>query len=296
MMLGKIIKGVSGFYYVHTAEGEIYACRARGIFRERGIKPLVGDDVEFCVTDEAEKEGNIEDILPRKNELMRPPSANVDQAMALFAAAEPNPNLNILDKFLIIMDVSLIPCIVCFNKKDLAQPGQISQLLSIYENAGYEVMAISVKEHEGMDEVRHVLEGRTTILAGPSGAGKSSLTNAILGQAAVKTGEISRKIGRGKNTTRHTELFCAGPDTYLLDTPGFSSLLFDDGFMDEKDLKYYFPEFEKYKGGCRFGEDCMHMGEPVCGVKDAVEEGLIAESRYDDYRLFVKELRDQKKY
>ncbi len=295
-MQGKIIKGVSGFYYVHTEDGLTYACRARGIFRERGIKPLVGDNVEFSVTDEAEKEGNIEEILPRKNELSRPLSANIDQAMAFFAAAEPNPNLNILDKFLAIMEISQIPCVICFNKKDLVSPERMEELCRIYEPSGYEVAAISVREREGTDRVRGILNGKTTILAGPSGAGKSSLINAMIPQAEAMTGEISRKIGRGRNTTRHTELFCVGPDTYLLDTPGFSSLTFDEGLIDASDLKYYFPEFDKYREGCRFGEDCMHIGEPVCGVKDAVQRGLIPESRYEDYRLFVRELKEQKKY
>ncbi len=296
MMQGKIIKGVSGFYYVHTADDLIYACKARGIFRERGIKPLVGDNVEFSVTDEAEKEGNIENILPRKNELSRPLSANIDQAMALFAAARPRPNLNILDKFLAIMEISQIPCIICFNKKDLVTPLQMDELCRIYEPAGYTVISISVLDSEGIGKVREVLKGKTTILAGPSGAGKSSLTNAIIPQAQVQTGDISKKIGRGRNTTRHTELFCVGPDTYLLDTPGFSSLSFDEGLTDEKEIRYCFPEFERYKDGCRFGEDCMHIGEPVCGVKDAVDKGLIAPSRYEDYKLFVKELKEQKKY
>ncbi len=295
-MQGKIIKGVAGFYYVHTADGETYACKARGIFRERGQKPLVGDNVTFSVTDEADKEGNVEDILPRKNELSRPLAANIDQALAFFSAAEPEPSLNLLDRFLVMMEDLEISCVICFNKKDLVPPEEIRALSGIYEAAHYRVLSVSVKENAGIDKIREVLKGQTTILAGPSGAGKSSLTNIIVPEAAMETGEISKKIGRGRNTTRHTELFCVGSETYILDTPGFSSLAFEEGTMDEREVKYCFPEFDQYKDGCRFGEDCMHIGEPVCGVKKAVEEGKIAQSRYDDYRLFVRELKDQKKY
>ncbi len=279
---------------MHDRVNCVYACKARGIFRKRGIRPVVGDDVEFTVTDEGDQEGNIDEILPRRNELIRPLSANIDQALVVFAAASPEPNLNLLDRFLVMMEVREIPVSVCFNKCDLADEVKLEEYRAIYRSAGYPVYGISVKENRGIGEIQDFLRGRTTILAGPSGVGKSSLTNAVLPEAAMEVGSISEKVQRGKHTTRHAELFCVEADTYLMDTPGFSSLMAEE--MEEKELKYYFPEFARYGSGCRFGEDCMHIGEPVCGVKAAVEEGKIARSRYENYKLLVQELKGRKRY
>ncbi|MCD8222766.1 MAG: ribosome small subunit-dependent GTPase A [Clostridiales bacterium] len=293
-MKGKIIKGIGGFYYVHDRINCVYACKARGIFRRRGIRPVVGDDVEFTVTDEGDQEGNIDEILPRRNELIRPLSANIDQALVVFAAASPEPNLNLLDRFLVMMEVREIPVSVCFNKCDLAEEEKLEEYRTIYQSAGYPVYRISVKESRGIGEIRGFLRGKTTILAGPSGVGKSSLTNAVSPGADMEVGSISEKVQRGKHTTRHAELFCVEPETYLMDTPGFSSLMVEN--MEEKELKYDFPEFARYASGCRFGEDCMHIGEPVCGVKEAVREGKIAHSRYENYKLMVQEIKGRKRY
>ncbi|MDD3253736.1 MAG: ribosome small subunit-dependent GTPase A [Lachnospiraceae bacterium] len=293
-MTGKIIKGIAGFYYVHDRNSRVYACKAKGIFRNRGIKPVVGDDVEFTVLDEAALEGNIDQILPRKNVLVRPASANVDQALVVFAITQPEPNLNLLDRFLVMMMVQEIPVTICFNKIDLLDGEQQENYRRIYEKAGYPVMFVSTYEDCGIEAVRSFLRGKTTILAGPSGVGKSSLTNLLQPEAEMETGSISEKIQRGKHTTRHAELFCVETDTYLMDTPGFSSMHLEE--IEAGELKYYFPEFGNYESECRFLADCVHVGEPVCGVKAAVARGEISQSRYDNYLLLYQDLKERRKY
>lgn len=293
-MTGKIIKGIAGFYYVHDRHDKVYECKAKGIFRNRGIKPVVGDDVEFTVLDEEKLEGNIDEILPRKNALIRPASANVDQALVVFSIMQPDPNLNLLDRFLIMMMAQEIPVTICFNKVDLHSEEKREEYRRIYEKAGYSVLFTSTYEKEGIEAVCDLLRGKTTILAGPSGVGKSSLTNLIQPEAEMETGSISEKIKRGKHTTRHAELFCVEQDTYLMDTPGFSSMYLED--MEANELKYYFPEFEPYESDCRFGADCVHIGEPVCGIKAALKNGELSQSRYDNYKLLYQELKDKKKY
>lgn len=293
-MTGKIIKGIAGFYYVHDRCSKVYACKAKGIFRKRGIRPAVGDNVEFTVLDEAAAEGSIDEILPRRNELIRPASANVDQALVVFAITQPDPNLNLLDRFLVMMQVQQIPVTICFNKIDLSEEARQQEYAAIYERAGYRVQFVSTRTGDGILQIRQLLRGKTTILAGPSGVGKSSLTNLIQPEAGMETGSISEKIKRGRHTTRHAELFCVEQDTYLMDTPGFSSMYLED--MEAGELKDYFPEFEAYGDGCRFGADCVHIGEPVCGVKKAVQSGRISASRYDNYRLLYQELKDKRRY
>ncbi len=292
-MRGKIIKGIAGFYYVHDGKDRIVQCRAKGVFRSRGVKPLVGDNVEFDLLDEKASEGSITEILPRKNALIRPAAANVDQALVVFAITHPEPNLNLLDRFLVMMEAQEIPVILCFNKSDLKEEGEEEKYRFTYETAGYEVCFISVLEGAGLERLRERLAGKTTVLAGPSGVGKSSLTNALFPEAAMETGSISEKIRRGKHTTRHTELFSLGEDTYMMDTPGFSSMYIED--MEAGELKNYFPEFARWEDGCRF-LGCVHMGETVCGVKAAAERGEIGKSRYENYRLMYQELKDKRRY
>lgn len=292
-MRGKIIKGIAGFYYVHDGKDTVVQCRAKGVFRSRGLKPLVGDNVEFDLLDEKDLEGNITEILPRKNSLIRPAAANVDQALVVFALTHPEPNLNLLDRFLVMMEAQGVPVIICFNKADLGEAGEEEKYRFAYETAGYEVHVISALEGIGLEEIRMRLEGKTTVLAGPSGVGKSSLTNALFPAAAMETGSISEKIQRGKHTTRHTELFCLGENTYMMDTPGFSSMYIED--MEASELKDCFPEFAPWEDGCRF-LGCVHIGEKVCGVKEAVEQGKIGKSRYENYRLMYQELKDKRRY
>ncbi len=293
-MTGKIIKGIAGFYYVHDGNNTVYACRAKGIFRNRGLKPVVGDDAMFSVLDEASSEGTIDEILPRKNLLVRPASANVDQALILFAVTQPEPNFNLLDRFLIMMAAQGIPVSICFNKTDLTGQKKREEYRKIYEKSGYPVLFLSVRERTGLEEIRAFLKGKTTILAGPSGVGKSSLTNLLLPEALMETGSISERIGRGRHTTRHAELFCVDEGTYLMDTPGFSSMHLTE--IEANELKDYFPEFEDYASRCRFQADCVHIGEPVCGVKEALGRGEISRSRYENYCLLYRELKERKKY
>ena len=292
-MTGKIIKGIAGFYYVNDGENRVYQCRAKGIFRNRKIKPLVGDNVEFSILDEEAGEGNIDEILPRTNVLVRPASANVDQALVLFALTQPSPNLNLLDRFLVMMAMEEIPVVICFNKADLGDGAMEEEYKKIYEGAGYEVHFISARTDLGMDQVRELLRGRTTVLAGPSGVGKSSLTNRIQPEASMETGGISRKIERGKHTTRHSELFFVEKDTYMMDTPGFSSMYTPE--IEASELKEFFPEFAEFEDECRF-LGCVHIGERVCGVKEAVKEGKISLSRYENYRLIYEELKQKRRY
>ena len=216
-MTGKIIKGIAGFYYVHDGKSDVFQCKAKGVFRNRKIKPLVGDDVEFEITDEKDKEGNITEILPRKNSLIRPAVANIDQAIVVFALMDPEPNLNLLDRFLVMMETQQIPVTICFNKADLTKAGEEEKYRAIYEPAGYDVIFISVYEKEGMDEIRKRIAGKTTVLAGPSGVGKSSLTNCLYPEAEMETGSVSEKIRRGRHTTRHSQLFFLGEKTFMMD-------------------------------------------------------------------------------
>jgi len=291
---GKIIKGIAGFYYIHTPEDNvIYECKAKGIFRNQNIKPLVGDDVEIDTDDQPEGKGTITGILSRKNELIRPAVANVDQAMVIFAAAEPNPNLNLLDRFLIMMRKQKLNTIVCFNKMDIVAEQEISLLKETYQLCGYKVLFTSMLQKDGIAVLHDMLKGKTTVLAGPSGVGKSTFINVIQPDANMEIGDISEKIKRGKHTTRHSELIYIEQDTYVMDTPGFSSLYIDE--IDKDELKDYFVEFHEYEEGCRF-IGCSHRNEPCCAVKEALQEHKISKIRYENYLILYNELKDQKKY
>lgn len=295
-MQGKIIKGIAGFYYIHIQQefnDAVYECKAKGIFRNHKIKPLVGDNVEIAILDEEKKAGNIEKIIPRKNILIRPAVSNVDQALVIFAAAKPEPNLNLLDRFLIMMEKQEVETVVCFNKTDAASAEMQNHLQKTYEHCGYKVIFTSVVLEEGMDSVKDILKGKTTVLAGPSGVGKSSILNLINPDAHMETGSISKKIERGRHTTRHSELFCLGKNTYIMDTPGFSSLYMTQ--MEKEELKDYFIEFQPYEQDCRF-HGCVHVNEPDCGVKKALKEDKISRERYENYLLLYEELKNIKKY
>ena len=292
-MQGKIVKGISGFYYVHVAGSGIYECKAKGIFRNQKIKPLVGDDVEIVVLDEEKKIGNVEKILPRTRELIRPAVANIDMALVIFAAAKPDPNFNLLDRFLCMMEYQKVPVTICFNKCDLVTEEQREVLRKIYKLAGYELLFTSAKTQENVEKLKSVLQGKMTAVAGPSGVGKSSLINDLQDAVQMQTGGISDKIERGKHTTRHSQIIPIAENTYIMDTPGFSSM--DLPGFSKEDLWTCYPEFVRFEPECRF-IGCSHIGEPDCGVKTALAEGKISQVRYDNYVQLYQEMKNMRKY
>lgn len=292
-MQGKIVKGISGFYYVHVVGTGIYECKAKGAFRNQKIKPLVGDNVEIAVVDEEKKKGNVEAILPRKNELIRPAVSNIDMALVIFAAAKPDPNFNLLDRFLCMMEYQKVPVTICFNKCDLVTEEQKQELEAIYKPAGYDVIFTSAKAGINLESLKELLKGKTTTVAGPSGVGKSSLINQLQDDVYMETGSISEKIERGKHTTRHSEIIPLEDDSYIMDTPGFSSM--DIPGFEKEDLWTCYPEFTEYEPYCKF-QGCSHINEPSCGVKDALAEGKISQVRYDNYVLLYNEMKQIKKY
>lgn len=292
-MQGKIVKGIAGFYYVHIPGEGTFECKAKGVFRKDKKKPLVGDDVEIQILDKEKMVGNIETILPRRSEIIRPAVANIDQALVIFSIVKPQPNFNLLDRFLIMMQQQGIPCVICFNKADIDEEGMGSNYEEIYGSCGYQTLCVSAKERKGIEDVKRILSGKTTTVAGPSGVGKSSLINELQSGIQMETGAISTKIERGKHTTRHSELIAIEDNTYILDTPGFSSLeLFD---MEKEELAKFYPEFDKHECYCKFG-GCAHISEPVCGIKEAVADEEISALRYENYKLLYEELKNKKKY
>lgn len=290
---GKIIRGIAGFYYVHVNGRGVYECKAKGVFRKNKEKPLVGDNVEITILDETEKLGNISAILTRKNDLIRPAVANVDQALVIFAADRPKPNFNLLDRFLLMMEQKEIPTVICFNKVDLVTEEEKEELRTIYDRTGQRIFFVSAAKMEGIEGLKNCLHGKTTTVAGPSGVGKSSLINLFQSEITMETGTISEKIQRGKHTTRHSELIALNEGSYILDTPGFSSLAVFD--LEKEDIKWYYPEFEAIQDNCRF-LGCNHINEPDCVVKQAVENGEISSVRYENYKLIFEECSNRKKY
>lgn len=292
-MQGKIVKGIAGFYYIHVAGSGVYECKAKGAFRREKIRPLVGDNVEIEILEEKEKTGNIIRVFTRSNELIRPAVANIDQVLLVFAVVKPNPHYNLLDRFLVMMEDKLLPVILCFNKTDIATDAQIEELRTIYGRCGYPTVFTSVQEEVNISRIREMLKGKTTAIAGPSGVGKSSIINLLQPEAQMETGEISQKIERGRHTTRHSELFPIDEDSYIMDTPGFSSLYVND--FEKEDLKHYFPEFIDYEGTCRY-HGCDHIHEPGCSVKAAVDAGKIHPIRYRNYVEMYEELKNKRRY
>ena len=292
-MTSKIIKGIAGFYYCVGDEGVVYECKAKGVFRNEKMKPLVGDDVEIVILDAENHKGNIVEILPRRNELVRPNVANVDGALVIFAVKQPEPNLNLLDRFLIMMEQRDLPCAICFNKEDMITEAEKKQFASVYGGTDYPIFHTSARNRSGVEELVEFMRGKTWVVAGPSGVGKSSLINCLQDHTVVLTGEISHRNERGKHTTRHSEIYPVDSNTYIMDTPGFTLL---DVFSVEKEsLRFYYPEFDAYEGTWRY-VGCTHIHEPGCSVQEAVAAGKINQIRYENYRIIFQELMNKRRY
>lgn len=287
---GKIIKAISGFYYVKSEDG-IYQCRGRGVFRKNKITPLVGDDVEYLA--ENNKEGYIIEIKERKNELIRPPISNVDQAILIFSAKNPDFNSALLDRFLVLIESNQIKPVIVITKIDLTEDGEIGVIekyVHDYESIGYKVVVTSSKKGDGMDQITPILKDKISVFAGQSGVGKSSLLNAIRPELELETNAISKHLGRGKHTTRHVELIEIA-DGLVADTPGFSSLDFKSIELEE--LTFYFPEMKARINDCKF-RGCLHVKEPGCAIKEAVSKEEIKQYRYEHYLAFLEEIRQRK--
>ncbi|WP_288477885.1 ribosome small subunit-dependent GTPase A [uncultured Clostridium sp.] len=287
-MKGKILKGIGGFYYIST-EDKIIECKARGNFRYKGLKPMVGDNVEIKIEN---GKGRIEKIEERHSELIRPTVANVTLAFVVFAIKNPDLNFDLLNRFLVLCESNNIKAIVCLNKVDLVNEEERNSLKEKINEIGYDVLFINAKAGIGIESLKERIKGNVTVLCGPSGAGKSTLINKLTNKEHMETGSVSEKLGRGKHTTRHSELIEV-ENGYIVDTPGFSTL--DITFIEKEDLKNYFPDFEKYNNSCKF-RGCMHHKEPGCLVKEAVEEGKINKFRYEFYIRTLEEILNGRKY
>ena len=284
---GKIIKALSGFYYVKVKD-EIYECKARGKFRKQAFKPLVGDEVEFQV--ENQNEGYILKIKPRKNELVRPPICNIDQALIVVSAKEPDFSTLLLDKFLLMIENLKIKPIICVTKWDLVmQDDPLFQQIESYRKAGYEIYELSSKTGQGIDQIKSLFAGKESVITGQSGVGKSSLLNALNIDLQLQTNEISKALGRGKHTTRHVEL-CEILGGYVGDTPGFSSLELE---MSAQEAAVSYHDFAHFSKMCKF-RGCLHDSEPYCAIKVAVSDGQISRERYEHYLSFLKEIKNRK--
>ena len=292
LLEGTIIKGYSGFYYV-ACDGVIYECSLRGKNRKKSVKFLPGDKVKFCVAGDATKGGAIEELLPRKNELLRPAVANLDQLVILAALYDPLPDLRLIDRLTVFAQWNQITPVICFNKCDLVDQQEQQRLRRIYEPTGFPLYFCSTVSGQGIEALREIFQGKCSVLAGNSGVGKSSLMNAISDQVQLATGEISDKLKRGKHTTRHVEFYQINKNTLIADTPGFSSLQLPDDIKREE-LCRLFPEFLSRISHCRFAT-CMHKSEPDCAVKEALSRGEIAQSRYDNYLAFLEEVIQQER-
>lgn len=289
MQHGVILKTYNSFYYVKTND-KVIMCTLRGRFKKERFSLLVGDEVEYDTTEN--DKGIIEKILPRRSMLKRPMIANIDQVIVTFAAVNPNINAVLVDRFLVLAEMSDLDIIICINKTDLADMQELEPLLALYRSIGYTVITLSAKLGIGIRELRNALSDKISVFAGPSGAGKSTILNTIEEGLTLVTGEVSEKIGRGKHTTRFAELLPLTTGGFVVDTPGFSFTEFDD--VKKNDLMYYFPEIAEIVQECKFNT-CLHVKEPQCAIKQAVLEGRINEQRYNSYIEILSEIQEKKK-
>ena len=282
MLDGVILKGIGGFYYIDTVQG-IYECRARGIFRKEGIRPTVGDSVQISVLDEANKKGSLDVILPRVS--------NIDQAVIVFAAKSPNMNLDLLDRFLLLAEEQELDIVIVINKIDRDKQNKYEDAAALYRAAGYPVICTSAEKGIGIEELRKALENKISVFAGPSGVGKSSLINAAFPGLELNTGEISEKIQRGRHTTRHAELIRITEQSYIVDSPGFTSLFLNHIPSDK--LQYYFREFQPFLHKCYYN-GCVHINEPDCAIKEQIGEAIDSR-RYERYKMLYEELENERR-
>jgi len=291
-MEGIIIKGIAGQYHVRVGD-QTHTCKARGIFKKKGLKLLVGDRVRIALDDYDQAQGVIEEVHPRQTALIRPPVANVSQAVVVFAIKHPDPNINLLDKLLAICEHNQLEVVICFNKVDLDNEHLVNHYQKVYESAGYKVIATSAKEHVEIESLKSCLNDQISVFAGPSGVGKSSLLNEIQEGIRLEVGGLSEKIGRGKHTTRHSELMVLPCGGMVVDTPGFTAV--DITIIELEDLSSCYREFADLVDQCKFN-NCRHINEPGCAVKAAVAEGDIYESRYESYLYFIKAIEEHRRY
>ncbi len=283
------MKGIGGFYYVKTAEG-VFQAKGRGIFKKEGITLAVGDVVDIEVLEDGD--AVINSIEPRKNHFIRPPIANIDRFIVVFAAAKPKPNFSIIDKFLIMAEMHHMEPVLCVNKCDLVGEETLDEIRAIYQDL-YPMVFVSAEKKQGIQQLQPYLANHRAAFAGPSGVGKSTITNLLVPQAMMETGNISKKTARGRHTTRHVEIFETDDNGYIFDTPGFTS--FEILEADEDNLRDFYPEMAALKDQCRF-DDCRHLKEPDCAIRKAVEEGVIHRLRYDSYVANLEEIKKRKKY
>lgn len=290
MQEGIIIRGIAGFYYVENYEGKVFECKARGKFRREGMSPIVGDRVVIQLTDEYH--GVINEIIPRRSQLIRPLIANIDQAIVVFSLKKPDINFTLLDKLLIEIEHYGLEAIICLNKSDLDKDDAYKIASTIYEKIGYKVIKTNGILKEGICELKNVLNDKISVFTGPSGVGKSTIFNNLQDKVIMATGGISKKVDRGKHTTRHAELIEISRNTYIVDTPGFSTV--DLNFIKPEELQYAFREFEDFLGQCKFSS-CMHNKEKQCCIKEAVSKGIISVERYNAYIEILQELQENRR-
>ena len=289
-LTGLVRKGIGGFYYVETSSG-VFRAKGRGVLRLDGVPLTVGDTVDVIPPAPGEDDGVITAIHPRRNRFDRPPVSDLDVIMVVMAVRDPEPNFFVIDKLLVMAEIKGVTPAVCINKTDKARPGEADRLRELYSGI-YDTFLTDGKSGEGISEIREYMAGKRLAFAGPSGVGKSTLINRLIPEAAMDTGDVSRKTARGRHTTRHVEMFPVNGG-YIFDTPGFTS--FDLPEMEELELAACFPEIASLAGKCRF-EDCMHLNEPECCVTDAVRKGIISGSRYRSYCMGVDEIRRKRRY
>lgn len=297
LIQGKIIKGIASFYYVKAGDA-VYECSARGVFRKKDVSLYIGDNVEILLADGESLRGeyktaSIQKVLKRKNKMIRPPVANVDQAIIVVPANNPKPNLDLVDRLLILVEEEGIDACICINKIDLDEDKKYLEIKESYQKAGYKVLTTSATQKIGIEDLREVLKDKTSFFAGNSGVGKSELLNSVESSFDLETGGLSSKIQRGRHTTRHVELMPLAIGGYVLDTPGFGSVSIDH--IEAHDLRHYYIEFHQYEGACKF-TGCSHIHEPSCKVKEALDNNLIDERRYKSYTSIYNQLENIRRW